>query len=257
MRKLNAWLMDLDDTLKLTVHDYAEPIADASKLIIRTLKASAPHITVVINLEHEIDKRRVNEINPSTGKPFKYSMERFPGSLVEVCRHLCSRAGKELQAEIERELYGIGLRAFDPSRHKENIFPDAVSTLEFLKSKGDQILLLTKGDKKVQGSKLAVLDAGKRFIRVRVVTDKTPKIFLEMARGFEGYQFFSVGDSYDSDIAPALEAGYRGVWIPLETWDTIDKLPEIRTRVDRNRCVELSSLRQLTERYDEIVGRVK
>lgn len=254
MRRANAWVWDLDDTIKLTVHDYAEPILDACRLIIRTLKGSAPHVTSVINLENEVDKRRVEEINPSTGKQFKWTMERFPGSLVETYRILCLKAGKEPQTAIEQELYEIGLQAFDPSHYKEDIFPDAISVLEFLKSKGDQILLLTKGDKKIQGPKFAVLDAGKRFARVRVVADKTPEIFCEMARGFGGYRLFSVGDNYDSDIAPALKAGYcQGIWIPLvETWDTVGRIAEIRARVDWSRCIELRLLRELVERYDEI-----
>lgn len=255
MRLANAWIVDLDGTLKLTVHDYAEPILDACRVIIRTLKASAPHVAKIINLKNEIDKRRINEINPSTGKLFKYSKERFPGSLVETYRQLCSRAGKEPKSEIEQELYGIGLRAFDPSHYRDSIFPDAIPTLEFLRSKDDQILLLTKGDKEVQGPKLAVLDAGNLFIRVRVAADKTPEVFREMAKDFKSYRLFSIGDNYDSDIAPALEAGYyRGIWIPLETWDTVGEIEEVRIRIDRSRCIELPSLRELVQRYDEIVA---
>ena len=133
------------------------------------------------------------------------------------------------------------------------MFPDALQTLNFLQSKEDLILLLTKGDKRVQGLKLSALDAGKRFIRVRVVEDKNPDVFRETARGFEDYRLFSVGDSYNGDISPAIEVGYRGVWIPRETWDTVGKIREIRARVDGTRCVELCSLRELIERYDEIV----
>lgn len=254
MRKPNAWLFDLDDTLKLTVHDYAKPILDACWFIIETLKASAPHVTAIVNLENEIDKQRVKEIDSVTKRPFGFSMERFPGSLVETYRQLCLRAGKNPQPEVERKLYKIGLQAFNPARYKNDIFPDAIPVLEFLRSKGDQLLLLTKGDKRVQGPKLAALDAGKRFIRVRIVENKTSEIFCEMARSFEGYRLFSIGDNYDSDIAPAFKSGlpWRGVWIPLETWDTVGNLSEIRARVDWSRCIELRSLREFIERYEEI-----
>lgn len=253
MRQNNAWVFDLDDTLMSNVHDYAYPILDACKLIIDTLGDSAPHVSAIIALEQEIDQRRVKEVNPDTGKPYGYSMERFPSSLVEVYREICRRAGRSPLNKVERELTYIGLKAFDPARYKRNLYPDTLATLTFLQRRGDQILLLTKGDKRVQGKKLSVLDAGKRFLRVEVVDNKSPEVFRNMARGFEGHRLFSVGNDYEKDVVPALEAGYhRGVWIPVETWEVIGRLDEIRAKVDRSRCVELSSLKQLDERYDEI-----
>lgn len=254
MRKANAWVFDLDDTVRPNVHDYAYPILDSCRLIIDTLGNAAPHVSAIIALEQEIDSRRVKEVNPITGQPYGYSMERFPGSLVEVYREICRRAGKSPSNWIERDLWHIGLQAFDSARYKEDsLCPDTIPTLNFLRSKGDQILLLTKGDKRIQGRKLLAFDAGKRFIKVKIVDDKTPEVFKEMIRGFEDYRSISVGDNYDSDIVPALNAGYhRGVWIPKETWTVIGRLDEIHAKVDRSRCIELHSLKELVERYDEI-----
>lgn len=255
MRQGNAWVFDGDDTLWSNVHDYAYPILDACRLIIDTLGDSAPHVSGIVALEQEIDQRRVKETDPATQKPYGYSMDRFPGSLAEVYREICKRAGKMPLQEVEAELVRIGHRAFDPARYKRNVYPHTLATLNFLQSRGDQILLLTKGDKRVQDKKLSVIDAGKRFIRVRVVDDKNPEVFREMAAGFEDYRLFSVGNSYNSDIVPALKAGFhQGVWIPVETWDVIGQLDKIRAEVDWSRCVELRSLQELVERYDEIAG---
>lgn len=255
MRRVNAWVFDLDDTLIRNVHDYAYPILDACKLIIDTLGDAAPHVSAITALEQEIDCRRISEVNPATGQVFAYSMDRFPTSLVEVYREICRRAGKLPVYDVESNLLRIGLKAFDPSRYRQNIYPDTLATLNFLQKKGDLILLLTKGDKQVQSRKLSVLDAGKRFYRVRIVeSSKTPEVFEKMAEDLSGYQLFSIGNDYEKDIVPALRAGYRGIWIPVETWEVIGRLGEIRSQVDRNRCIELASLGQIVERYDEIVG---
>ena len=255
MRRANAWIFDLDDTLTPNVHDYADSILDSCRLIIKILGAKAPHVFAIVELEREIDCQRVDEVNPVTGKVFGYTMERFPGSLVEVYRTICKRAEAMPTDSVEQELYKIGLQAFDPNRYAGNVFPDTTSTLDFLRLRGDEILLLTKGDQKIQELKLSALDAENRFYRVKIVESrKTPEVFRKMAESLEGYQLFSVGNDYEKDIVPALEAGYRGVWIPLETWEVIGRLDEIRVKVDQSRCVELRSLRELVERYDEIVG---
>lgn len=81
-----VFVFDLDDTLMTNVHDYAEPILDMARVIIRELGPMAPHVSVVIALEEEIDKRRVHEINPATGQKFLYSMDEI---LAKVDRSRC------------------------------------------------------------------------------------------------------------------------------------------------------------------------
>jgi len=255
MRKPNVWVFDLDDTLMSNVHDYAHPILDACGLIIDTLGDAAPHVSAIIALEQEVDQKRVKETNPVTGKPYGYSMERFPTSLIEVYKEICRRAGKQPENAVEKELMRIGLEAFDPGRYRKDLYPDTMATLTYLQKRGDRILLLTKGDKRVQGKKLSVLDAGKRFARVEVVDNKTPEVFREVVKGFEDYRLFSVGNDYEKDVVPAFDAGYhRGIWIPVETWEVIGRLGEIRAKVDWSKCTELRSLRELIERYEEITG---
>lgn len=95
-------------------------------------------------------------------------------------------------------------------------------------------------------------------MRVWIVNDKMREVFESIVCGFGGYRFFSVGNDYEKDVVPALEAGYhRGVWIPVETWEVIGRLDEIRAKVDRSLCVELHSRQELAERYDEITGGAK
>lgn len=257
-KKVNVWVFDLDDTLIDNVHDYAWPILDACKIIIEALGSAAPHVSKIVALEEEIDSRRVKEINPATGKPFAYSMERFPGTMAELYREICRRAGAAPDPVIADRLYQVGLTAFDTSRYKSNIKPGALEVVEELRRRGDQVMLLTKGDRRVQAGKLKAIRAGDRFSRVVVVDDKSAQTFRKLVPASIIYRPISVGNDYQKDIAPALHAGYhKGVWIPVETWEVIGQLDNIRRLVDPERCVEVSSVVEILDRYDEIVREVE
>lgn len=253
MRKL--FVFDLDDTLIDNMHDYAEPIVNAAMLIIKTLGNRAPHVSKIIAMEQEIDTRRVKEINPTTGKPHLWSMERFPGSLVEVYREICAASKIEPQKQIEETLYAIGLSAFDEKRYAAQINPHTKEVLDFLKAEGDTLILCTKGDTRVQEKKCAALlgaNALTQFSDLLVVDEKTPELFRTISKNYPGLAPYSVGNSYQSDIVPALYAGFRGIYIPVETWDTIGKIGEIRSKIDWSRCIELKNLRELKNRYGEL-----
>lgn len=249
-----VFIFDLDDTLIDNVHDYAEPILEMARLIISELGSLAPHVSFVVALEEELDLARRSEINPNTGKPFGYSMERFPGSLVETYRSICRKAGVNPIVSVETELYGVGLKAFDSLRYVRNIKPRVKEVFDFLKTLGDDLIIYTAGDSRVQNNKISALescDIVSNF--VKIVDKKTPdsfRQFLEIA----GYnRVYSVGNNYNSDIQPALEAGYSGIYIPVETWETLGKMDEIRKLVDSTRCIELKSLAEIMDIYGELL----
>ncbi|MBI2064527.1 MAG: hypothetical protein HYT62_00540 [Candidatus Yanofskybacteria bacterium] len=250
-----VFIFDLDDTLIDNVHDYAGPILDMARLIICVLGPRAPHVSKIISLEEELDLRRRGEINPDTGKVFGYSMERFPGTLVETYRAICCRANVDSVLDVEKQLYQIGAGAFNKDLYAKNIKPGAIDTINFIINEGDVCMLLTKGDKRVQVNKIAALGQASDLFwgGIKIVDEKTPEIFRRMVTKFSGCQWYSVGNDYDKDIAPAFEVkSFRGIWIPVETWETIDKMGEIRNRVDGTRCLELQSLTELKEKYGEL-----
>lgn len=248
------FVFDLDDTLIDNVHDYAEPLLDAARFLIKILGNKAPHVTKIIELEQEIDSRRVKEINPMTGKPYLYSMERFPGSLAELYKHICGQHGITPDEIIADLFYKIGLRAFNEETYKGNINPHALSVLNFLKGRGDIMMLCTKGDARVQNKKIDALKQSgiNHFSAVLVLDNKGSHTFKTLASGFDSCGLWSVGNSYDSDIKPALEAGYKGIYIPVETWETIGKMDAIRGEVDIKRCLVLKNLGEIITRYGEL-----
>lgn len=252
-RKL--FVFDLDDTLIDNVHDYAEPLLDACKFIIKTLGRKAPHVSRLIALEQEIDSRRVHEINPKTGRPYLWSMERFPGSMVEVYRHICTQSGIAPRLDVESKLYNIGLCAFNQTMYIENINPHAPAVLNFLKNQGDQCVLLTKGDETVQKRKINALDISGYCLPSYIVDNKTPEIFRAIDANWrpDGFhELWTVGNSYSSDIKPAIEAGYKGIYIPVETWETIGKMDKILAEVDKEKSLVLNALDELITRYGEL-----
>ncbi len=253
MRRTYVW--DLDDTLMDNTHDYAKPILDACWLIVKTLGCRAPHVTEIINMEHEIDRRRVKEINPKTGNPFLYSMKRFPGSQVETYREICRKVGIKPETDVEKKLYSLGLRAFDKKRYLKDIKSEALPVLKFLADQKDVSLLLTKGDNWVQKKKIAVLKTAgllDYFSQVRIVDDKTPDDFELFAKGYDGNNLYSVGNSYGSDIIPALKAGFRGIFIPVDTWETAGEMEQIISKVDKSRCWVLKNLSEIKDKYKEM-----
>ncbi len=251
-RKL--WVFDLDDTLMDNVHDYSQPILDAASYIIKILGSKAPHVSAIIKLEEEIDKRRVNEIDSTTGKIFGYSMRRFPGTMVELYREICRNAGEVEELEHEEKLWKIGMRAFDERRYKENIKSGFLPLILCLRQQSDTMMILTKGDPEVQRKKVNALDMDGIFLRVEIVeTTKTAEKFREMAAEMDNpSNLFAVGNDYHKDIVPALEAGFNGIWIPVETWETIGQTANIRGTMDERRCRVFNSLTEIAERYEEL-----
>ena len=250
-------VFDLDNTLIATTQDYTDPILEMCRKVIQVLGEKAPHVSQIVAMEQEIDKRRVRETNPSTGRPYFYSMERFPGSLVETYNQICRKVGELPLPEVQSALYEIGLGAFNERRYGKNLKKGAFEVIEFLRLRGDVAFLLTKGDRRVQEKKIAALKArGLQFDGVCVVDDgeKQERHFSEIAGEFPNcVQRFSVGDSYEFDIAPAIAAGFYGVWLPVETWDVTGRMEELRGVVRRDKCIELASLQDLIVRCDELV----
>lgn len=243
------FIFDLDDTLMDNVHDYAEPILRMCRVIIDELGSKAPHVSALVALEEEIDLNRREEINIKTGRAYGYSMDRFPTSLVKTYTTICEKAGVEPSKNTESALYYIGIGAFDVCRYKKNVKPGVMSVLSFLRSMGDRVILCTAGDPAVQSKKIDILKSlNVEFDLVAITERKTPELFYYLGGSFIGSKY-SVGNSYRSDIAPALEAGYRGIYIPVETWETLGQMEKISAEVDSSRCVRFSSLYDIRDGY--------
>lgn len=139
--------------------------------------------------------------------------------------------------------------AFDARRYKKNIKPDVMSVISFLRGMADRIVLCTAGDPIVQNKKVRTLESiNIKFDDVVIVEKKTAETFSSLAGDFRGLKY-SVGNNYKSDIVPALEVGYRGIYIPVETWETISQMDKVSAEVDSLRCDKFNSLYDIQDAY--------
>jgi HAD superfamily hydrolase (TIGR01509 family) len=103
------------------------------------------------------------------------------------------------------------------------LFPDALDLLVYLKQKYP-LGLITNGPADIQREEVVTLNLEEFFEHIFIegeVGEGKPlqSVFkkAQEAMGFEPRELLFVGNSYDHDIAPAIEAGWRTVWIRRES----------------------------------------
>lgn len=248
-----VWVFDLDGTLMDTLDLYRKPLEKAFALIMEVLGDNSPTLSE-IKLRHNIlDRALIYKVNPLTGRLYYYTKQRFPTSLVEIYKLLCREAGIESDCAVERRLYKIGLEAFKRERYRRKIKPQVLPLVRFLTGQGDTLLILTKGDKGVQGDKKRTLkEAGllKYFRDFLIAEDKKDSFFRSVTRQYPSESYYSVGDTYYDDIVPAIKHGYFGIYIPSPAnWKEIGKLKKIERRRSKTRSRRYEGLMEIREKY--------
>ena len=121
--------------------------------------------------------------------------------------------------------------------------PGVRETLEALC--GRRMAVFTKGELLDQQNKLRRSGLEGFFSHVEIVADKTPEAYRTLCRrmGIGTDRLTMVGNSFRSDIAPALEVGARAVHIPFSvTWQL-----ELADEYDHPRLTRLQRFSQLTD----------
>ncbi|MBU6142161.1 HAD family hydrolase, partial [Patescibacteria group bacterium] len=248
-------VFDLDGTMMKTDF-YVKPTEEACVEIKRALSDHSPTLAEIKRRHAELDKQMIYMKNPDTGRLYYYTKPRFPTSLCKIYEILCKEAGIDLNVQVIRRLYSIGLQAFRQDRYVRKIKPEVAHVLKFLKEKGDTLVIITKGDKKIQGDKIKALKkAGllKYFDAVFIPIDSKYSDFKLVKSRYKGSSYYSIGDTYADDIIPAIKAGYRGIWIPYEfNWKEIGKVKQINRRRSKRMSKRYSNLIEIVENYDKL-----
>lgn len=232
MGQLTTIGFDADDTLwhservfRLTEERFAGLLAnhvDAENLTQRLL---------------ETEKRNLNF--------YGFGWKGFILSMIETAIDVTD--GK-VPTSVLRNLIELGR---DMPVHPIEILPGVRETLEQTAARY-RIILITKGDLLDQEQKLARSGLGEMFHAVEIVSDKSPltyrRIFSRHGDGPE--RSMMVGNSLKSDVAPAIEVGSWGIFIPHPlTWaaehadppkdaprfrqlERIDELSNLLTEID-------------------------
>ena len=250
-----VWVFDLDGTMMKTDF-YVKPTEEACVEIKRALGDRSPTLAEIKRRHAVLDKQMIYMKNPDTGRLYYYTKPRFPTSLCKTYEILCKEAGIELNVQVIRRLYGIGLQAFRQDRYIRKIKPEAFLVAKFLKERGDTLLIVTKGDKKIQGDKIKALKkAGllKYFEFVFIPIDSKYSDFKLIKSRFKGVGYYSIGDTYADDIIPAIKAGYRGIWIPYEfNWKEMGKVKQINRRRSKRKSKRFGNLMEIVENYTRL-----
>lgn len=132
--------------------------------------------------------------------------------------------------------------------------PGVESVLQRLKEHdGRRMVVFTMGDPLDQRAKIARSGLAGYFSHVEVVAEKTADTFLTLCRNLSiaPAQLVMVGNSFKSDIAPALAIGARAVHIPFHTTWQLEHTEEFCHR----RLVRLCSISQLPDALRELTAR--
>jgi putative hydrolase of the HAD superfamily len=240
---MKTFIFDYDDTLAPNQHYYSYAYAELIKFIFDRLGPRAPHAREIVNLNEEKDVELVRLMG--------FQMERFPESFKRTFLEISRGLGK-IDDEGSQMAYDIAMKTYDAEGWKKSGFFNGVrETLDFLAAKGDELLLVTKGDPRVQYAKVEATGARKWFgERVYVVADKSKRELLTAVEGRDKDLVWHVGNSARSDIIPALEAGIGAIYVPQETWAYEKDHPPIQK--DHPRLTRLKEVSDIMSVYDSL-----
>ena len=149
--------------------------------------------------------------------PQAYAPEEYARSLIITYRRLCEKHDQLVDDQVLGEVWEIGQAVIE---YPLVLLEGVAGTLARL-SGHCRLLLLTKGDREVQGDKLARSGLGHRFEGVHIVSEKNADVLRGLLSRYKlrPERTWMVGNSPRSDINPALEAGIGAIYIPHpSTW---------------------------------------
>jgi putative hydrolase of the HAD superfamily len=206
---------------------------------------------VDLSFGREEAERTVDAVERERIPQVGYAPEEFARSLVITYQRLCQSHDRPVEDEMSDTVLGIGQAVIG---YPIVLLDGVAETLARL-SGHCRLLLLTKGDRKVQESKLARSGLGRFFDGVHVVPEKDAKVIRALLTryGLEAEQTWMVGNSPRSDINPALEAGIGAVYVPHpNTWHL-----EHEEIADPGRVIFLNGFGELTALFTDAEGRRK
>ena len=148
-----------------------------------------------------------------------YGAKAFTISLVENAVRV---SGGEVSAKVIGRIVALGKTLLHLDAKP---LPEVEETLERLRKAGGKDLskyrlaVFTKGELKDQENKLWRSGLRRFFDVVSIVSDKTPEAYRRLCRELEVTpgELVMVGNSFRSDVAPALKIGAYAVHIPFHT----------------------------------------
>jgi len=240
-----TFIFDLDDTIIANHKDYSYPQVEFVKWILDNTPYNGPDAQYILNRQVEIDCESA-ELNG-------FGADRFPTSFRLATHEIFKGLGMVPTPEQLREVYEIGQRAFDKERYiSQGLLPGVEKNLDNLDSRGDELILLTKGDEKVQQDKIAANELEKWFSEIKIVLSKDVGTVIEMIGERDKQYVCHVGNSIRSDMRPALEAEIKAAYVPCETWKYERQHNGLSDLPNRHNLHILGGIEEILDRYEVI-----
>lgn len=221
-------IIDADDTLWENNIYYEQCIATFVELM------------VAQGFRREEVERTVDAVERERIPQVGYAPEEFAHSLVIAYQRLCQSHDRPIKDEVVDRVWAIGQAVIE----YPIVLLDGVAETLVRLSGRFHLLLLTKGDREAQESKVARSGLGHLFDGVHIVPEKDAEVIRGLLTRYdlEPEQTWMVGNSPRSDINPAIEAGIGAIYVPHpNTWNL-----EIEEIAEPERVVVLRCFRELS-----------
>lgn len=133
-----------------------------------------------------------------------YTREDFAISLVKVAMesYLVQDRVREFTQELSDQIYSLGMTVYD--QQYDPLFPDSIDRVREMRRHG-QVVIFTLGDHTEQMKK--VVHLGLLDFQVEIFTHKDENMFRYLQNKYPSRSYVMIGDSYQRDIIPAMQAG--------------------------------------------------
>ncbi len=175
---------------------------------------------------------------------YGYGAKSFTLSMIETAIRITK---KDVTQHKINEIINLGKRLINKP---VTLLNGVREVLEYFKTTGIRIILVTKGDLIDQERKLHNSNLEKYFHHIEIMSDKKESDYLKLLSHLDvkSERFLMIGNSLKSDIIPVLDIGGFGIHIPYHTnWqhdniDKIDKHPNL---------IELKNITQIINLFSE------
>ena len=208
-------------------------------------RAIANFISFLNHHEYTPDEVRavLYEVERENIREHGYGMHSFALALVKCFEQL---SVEPLTPALHEAIHGI---AYAIAEHPMEILPEVPETLADLAQR-HHLFLVTKGNIAEQTGKFERSGLQEHFTAVEVVAEKNAPAYRALVEKYAlvREQTWMIGNSPNSDINPALEAGLHAVFVPHHNTWALER-GELRTALGDGRLLEVPSFGRLREYF--------
>ena len=159
---------------------------------------------------------------------FGYGAKGMTLSMIEAAFDI---TGGAIESADLHRLVGLGK---DVLAHPVELLPCIREAVEQVAAT-HRVVLITKGDLLHQQAKVARSGLGDLFHRIEIVSEKNPAAYVRVLGecGVDATAFAMVGNSLRSDIAPVVELGGWGIYMPYHSTWAHERDPDFATDAPR------------------------